>query len=122
MRKKQVKIKTLIFVSILLVLLTPIILWRIVPKKSLQIVVLNKTFPILSASKGKITGLDYSKQRGLFWLMDYLRIKNSITNKLYDVTKDYYGNFISNGKLKEKPLNKLTNVPDMIYISDLWHG
>ena len=113
MGKRYIKIKILIIVSLFLGLLTPFILWRVIPKKSLQIVILNKTFPVLSSSKGKITELDYNKQSGLFWTMDHLGIKNPDTNKLYNVTKDYYGNFIVDGKLKEKPLNKLTKVPDV---------
>lgn len=117
---RHIKIKILIFVSLFLALLTPFILWRIMPKKNLQIVVLNKTFPILSSSKGKITGLDYSKQSGLFWAMDHLRIKNPDTNKLYNTTKDYYGNFVVDGKLSNKPLSKLIKVPDVIYISDTY--
>jgi len=90
------------------------------PKKNLQIVVLNKTFPVVASVGGKITELDYSKQRGLFWLMDYLGIKNSTTGKAYDVVRDYYGNFLSAGQLVEKPLNKLTNVPDVIYVADTY--
>lgn len=120
MWKKPIKIKTLIFALVLLALVTPFILWKVMPRKSLQIVVLNKTFPIMTSVKGKITELDYSKQRGLFWLMDQLGIKNPNTNKLYDVARDYYGNFISSGKLKELPLNKLTKVPDIIYIADTY--
>jgi len=120
MKKRHVKIKTLIFASVLLVLLAPFILWLIMPKKNLQIIVLNKTFPVVTSVDGKITELDYSKQRGLFWLLDSLRIKNPSTGKVYDVVKDYYGNFLSDGKLTEKPLNKLTNVPDIIYIGDTY--
>ena len=120
MKKIHAKTKILIFVLVSLVLLAPFILWMIMPIKNLQIIVLNKTFPVLSSSNGKINKLDYSKQSGLFWVMDHLGIKNPNTNKLYDVAKDYYGNFISDGKLVEKPLNKLTNVPDVIYVADTY--
>ena len=120
MKKRPIKIRYLIFASVLLVLVAPFILWKIMPSKSLEIVVLNKTFPIMASVDGKITELDYSKQRGLFWLMDSLGIKNPNTNKIYDGVRDYYGNFISSGKLAEKPLNKLTKVPDVIYIADTY--
>lgn len=120
MKKRPIKIKYLIFASVLLGLVAPFILWKVMPKKSLQIVVLNKTFPIMASVNGNITELNYSKQRGLFWLIDSLGIKNPNTNKVYDGVKDYYGNFISSGKLAEKPLNKLTNVPDVIYIADTY--
>lgn len=120
MKKRTIKIRYLIFSSALLILVAPFILWKVMPSKSLKIVVLNKTFPIMASVNGKITELDYSKQRGLFWLMDSLGIKNPNTNKIYDGTSDYYGNFISSGKLVEKPLNKLTNVPDIIYIADTY--
>ena len=120
MKLRRVKLRYLISASILVALVIPFVLWMIMPSKTLQIVVLNKTFPVVTSADGKITALDYGKQRGLFWIMDYLGIKNPVTNKAYDVTKDYYGNFLAHGKLVNKPLNKLTSVPDVIYLSDTY--
>ncbi|MGH4139630.1 hypothetical protein [Clostridium sp.] len=120
MKKMHFKIRNLIFIAVLVMLVAPFILWRIIPKKSLDIVMLNKTFPVKTTEEGKITELDYSKQSGLFWIMDYLRIKNPSNGSTYDSTKDYYGNFLSQGKLAEKPLDKLKNVPDIIYLGDTY--
>lgn len=120
MKKRQAKIHYLILTATCVLLLIPFILWILMPGKNLQIIVLNKTFPNVTSAADKITQLDYSKQRGLFWLMDYLNVKNPDTHKAYDVTKDYYGDVLSEGKLINKPLNKLTTVPDMIYLSDTY--
>lgn len=121
MKIRQVKARYLIMASVLFALIISFILWIIMPRTPLQIVVLNKTFPVVTSADGKtITELDYGKQRGLFWIMDHLGIKNPTTDRAYDVVEDYYGNFLSNGKLINKPLNKLTNVPDLIYLSDTY--
>ncbi|NOV03779.1 hypothetical protein [Paenibacillus planticolens] len=90
------------------------------PNKNLDVVVLNKTFPLVTNVSGGEKQLDYSKQRGLYWLMGYLGIKNPETNKKYEVNTDYYGNFLNNEKLVNKPLQKLTYVPDVIYLSDTY--
>lgn len=119
MKIRQVKRRYFIL-GLLTLLVMPFILWIIMPKEALQIVVLNKTFPVVASSDGKMTELDYGKQRGLFWIMEHLSLKNPTTGKAYDVTKDYYGNFLTDGKLVNKPLNRLTNVPDIIYLSDTY--
>ncbi|NIK78776.1 hypothetical protein FHS15_003922 [Paenibacillus castaneae] len=120
MKKNRIKIRYFIVVAVLIAAAAPFILWGLSPSRNLDIVVLNKTFPLASSEAGKAAELDYSKQRGLFWLMDYHRIHNPLTDKAYDLVKDYYGNFLSQGKLTNKALDRLTNVPDMIYISDAY--
>jgi len=120
MKKKPIKIRYIILAAILIGGITPFILWLIMPKTSLDLVVINKTFPVGTTASGEMTSLDYSKQRGLFWLTNYLKINNPATGKAYEVTKDYYGTFLSNGELAAEPLVKSTKVPDMIYLSDAY--
>lgn len=120
MKIRRIKLWHWILAAVLVGLVIPFVFWIIMPTKALQIVVLNKTFPVETSSDGKITSLDYSKQRGLFWIMDYLSIENPATGKPYVVTTDYYGNVLTGGELVNKPLNKLINVPDIIYLSDTY--
>lgn len=120
MTKKKIKIRYVVLLMLFVILLTPFVLWKLTANKYLDIVVFNKTFPIETLDSGEVASLDYSKQRGLFWLMDYLGIKQQETRKSYNGEKDYYGNFLSEGKLVNKPLQKLSSVPDVIYISDMY--
>lgn len=120
MKKRPIKIRYIIFIALLIGGIAPFIIWFVSPKTNLDMIVINKTFPVGSTANGEITELDYSKQRGLFWLTSYLRINNPATDKAYDGKKDYYGNFLSNGKLVGRSLEKTTHVPDLIYISDAY--
>lgn len=118
--KKRIKLRNLILLLLFIVLALPFGLWFITPNNDLDIVVLNKTFPVEKNASGEVSGLDYSKQRGLYWLMDYLGLRNPETNKSYNVHTDYYGNFLVDGQLANKPLQKLSNIPDLIFLSDMY--
>jgi len=120
MRTRNMKARYIIFIVLLIGLSIPFIVWLLTPSKNLDVVVINKTFPTQASETSGIRELDYSKQRGLFWIMDHLRINNPATNKAYDATKDYYGNFLADGKLTAVPFDKRANVPDLIYISDAY--
>ena len=120
MVKRGIKVRYLVLLLLAIILVLPFCLWFITPSKELDIVVVNKTFPIEKNASGEVSKLDYSKQRGLYWLMDYLGIRNPETNKSYDGSTDYYGNFLEEGKLVNKPLQKLSNVPDVIFLSDMY--
>ncbi|UVI30987.1 hypothetical protein [Paenibacillus spongiae] len=120
MKKRPIKIRYIVLIAILIGATAPFIIWFLTPKTNLDMVVINKTFPAVSNASGTTTELDYSKQRGLFWLASYLRIHNPATDKAYDGKKDYHGNFLSDGKLVGRPLEKAEHVPDLIYISDAY--
>jgi len=120
MKKKRIKARYIIPIALLIGLAIPFIVWLLMPSKSLDIVVINKTFPAQASMTGELGKLDYSKQRGLFWIMNHLRINNPNTNKAYDAATDYYGNFLSEGKLTAVPFDKPAHVPDLIYISDAY--
>ncbi|ASS67466.1 MULTISPECIES: hypothetical protein [unclassified Paenibacillus] len=120
MNLKKIKARYLILILLLLALGAPFVLWLVSPSKELDIVVLNKTFPVETKASGSAKQLDYSKQRGLFWLMDHLKIRKPENGKAYGFRTDYYGNFMSGGKLVNKPLQKLDRTPDAIFISDTY--
>ncbi|MFJ5624628.1 hypothetical protein ACIQD3_18295 [Peribacillus loiseleuriae] len=120
MIKKRINFRYWVLLFLFMVLVIPFGWWFITPSKDLDIVVLNKTFPVEKNASGEMIKLDYSKQRGLYWLMGYLGIKNPETNKSYNFSKDYYGNFLVGGEFVNKPLQKLTNVPDVIFLSDMY--
>lgn len=120
MKLKKIKARYLLLLLLLVALGAPFALWLAAPSKDLDIVVLNKTFPVEAKASGNVKQLDYSKQRGLFWLMDHLKMRKPETGKAYGFRTDYYGNFMSGGKLVNKPLQKLDRIPDAIFISDTY--
>lgn len=120
MTRKKIKVRYIILLLLFVVLIAPFVLWFITPSKNLDIVVLNKTFPVETNAAGEMNKLDYSKQRGLYWIINSLDIKNPATKKSYKENKDYYGNFLDGGQLVNKPLQKLTDVPDIIFLSDMY--
>lgn len=119
-RNKKLKIRYMLLLLLMALLLTPFVMWMLSSGRTLDIVVMNKTFPLKTSSSGEVTELDYSKQRGLFWVINYLGIKNPGKNKAYDGTTDYSGNQLVNGRLVSKPLERAAKVPDLIYISDMY--
>ncbi|MFC5532619.1 hypothetical protein [Cohnella yongneupensis] len=120
MSKRTIKIRYVILAFAILVIVTPFAWWKIAVHRQLDIVVVNKTFPTRVNASGQVEKLDYSKQRGLYWLLNEMGITNSETKKKYNVNRDYYGNFLENGRLVNKPLRRLTHVPDVIYLSDMY--
>lgn len=120
MKWKSFRIRYVILILLFVILAAPFVLWQSKGSKYLDIVVLNKTFPIQTSASGEVQQLDYSKQRGLFWLLGYMGIKQPESKKTYDFNRDYYGNFLVNGQLENKPLDHLATVPDMIYLSDMY--
>lgn len=120
MVKRKIKFRFLALLFVIIALIAPFVIWVSLPGKYLNIVVINKTFPVETNVDGEIVKLDYSKQRGLYWLMNYLGIKNPETNNTYKVDMDYYGNFLDEGKLVNRPFKKLDTVPELIFLSDMY--
>ncbi|AXI00207.1 hypothetical protein DV702_11030 [Sporosarcina sp. PTS2304] len=118
--KKKIKKRYVFLFLLVIIFVTPFVIWYLKPSDYVTIVVLNKTFPIQTDQAGVITSLDYSKQRGLYWIVNHRKIKNSISKKTYKEQKDYYGNFLEEGKLVNRPLEKLSTVPDVLYLSDMY--
>ncbi|MBO2944590.1 hypothetical protein JJQ72_11475 [Paenibacillus sp. F411] len=118
MKNRAFKLRYILLAVLVILVLTPFVWWLLKPAKALDVVVVNKTFPILQDSKDK-PQLDYSKQRGLYWVLNHKRIDNPKTGKAYSMDTDYSGNALSNGKLVHKPL-QINNVPDMIYLLDAY--
>ena len=118
--KSKIKTRYLFLLVLIIITITPFVWWYFTPSKNLDIVLMNKTFPLIKDDNNKITGLDYSKQRGLYWLIGHLGIENPSSKKTYDERKDYYGNFLDGEGLVNKPFEKLTNNPDVIFLSDMY--
>lgn len=109
-----------LLLALLILIAAPFVMWRLTVHQTLDIVVVNKTFPLQTDSEGNVTSLNYSKQRGLFWLLNAMGIENPDTGRAYDVRREYYGNSLADGQLQNRPLQGLEKVPDVIYLSDMY--
>lgn len=121
MRLKSIKRSHIILSLVVLSIIIPVITWLATPKKALDIIVLNKTLPIAKKNGNNEETPDYSMHRGIFWIINHLKLKNPSTNSSYNFKTDYYGNLIdSNGQMYTKSLSEIKKVPDIIYLSDTY--
>lgn len=110
-------------VLIVLVLMS-FVFWFLTPSKALNVAVLDKTVPATAADSHSYlddVSNNYRKHLGLYWLMDYLKIKENGETS-YDYTKDYYGPLLNEANEIEsnKSLTEITQVPDLLYLSDAY--
>lgn len=112
MRKIRRIIKLLVILSIFLALFAfPVIYWYLLPSKSLNILILDKTVP----------KKDYREHLGLVWTLNNLKYLSG-KNKPFEFDKDYYGFFPLDKKNYDvvelpDPIDK--NV-DLIYMADTY--
>lgn len=123
--KKLLKPYFLIPLILLLAIILFFVIWQFLPKKSLQIVILDKTVPATEADSHSYLGdvdNNYRKHIGLYWLLEYKKIVNPETGKYYDYKEDYYGNMIDGrGEIvSARSLSELTDIPDLLYLSDTY--
>ncbi len=109
---------------LILLLLVVFIGWHIVPSKNLDVVVVDKSVSAgqsLQSVKQSDIVSGYRKHIGLFWLLNDIKYRNPLTGKPYDSTKDYYGDFpSSDGTVENKDLERLSETPDIVYLSDTY--
>lgn len=102
----------LIIVILLLfsLLFIPFILWQLSAGKKLNVVILDKTVPILN----------YREHQGLMWVLNYFKIRKNDTGKSFRSEKDYYGFFPGDGKYSIRDLPQEEQNPDLIYFADTY--
>lgn len=93
--------------------------WYVLPVRTLDIVVLDKTVPATSDKTDSI--IAYRKHYGLFWMLEHLRYRNPENKDRYDYRADYYGSVRDDqGTFKNKSIARLSRTPDLLYISDTY--
>ncbi len=114
------KSKTILLIIIIL-LATPLwmrISWEIVPKKALNLLIIDKT--VLSSNS--------YKHRSINWILDYEKYTKS-TGEFYDINKDYYGFFPEENekytihdfdKMNDGDLDSVASIYDMVYFADTY--
>lgn len=100
----------IIFILFILFISSPYYLWKMTPYSDLKVMVIDKTVPVD----------DYREHRGLFWILDYLKINNTETQQSFDYTKDYYGYFPTTNGYTTKEIKSSKDIPNLIYLADTY--
>ena len=106
-------------IVIFLVLLFGI--WHLIPKKVMNVAVLDKTVLAYADDENIVKHTVYRKHQGLYWILHQQRYVKP-DGKYYDYKKDYFGpmldgegNFDHNVELKDAD-----STPDLLYLSDAY--
>lgn len=116
---KQIR-KVYYIVPIVLLLLISFLFWGwfVLPKKSIDLIVVDKTVPASKIDRYNEIASDYRKHIGFFWLLNELRYQKPDGNA-YDYKKDYYGPILGvNKQVTYQKLQTLAKTPQLIYLSD----
>ena len=110
-----------ILLILLILLATPLwmrIAWEIGNKKSLNLIIVDKT----------VINTNSLKHRSVNWILDYEKYTKS-NGSFYDINKDYFGFFPQENekytirdfeKMNESDLDSVSAVYDMIYFTDTY--
>lgn len=94
-----------------LIFLGPFAVWRLERYRPLNVWVVDKTVPTK----------DYREHRGLFWIMQHLKISKPGSKVLYRENIDYYGFYPASGReWAASPMPERGVKPDMIYLTDTY--
>ncbi|MDE6658656.1 MAG: hypothetical protein K2K01_00895, partial [Eubacterium sp.] len=95
--------------------------WHILPKKILNVAVLDKTILTVNDENGINPESVYRKHQGLFWLLEQQKYVFEDGN-FYDYKKDYFGPMLNEDNQidEEKGLSTLGYTPDLMYVSDVY--
>ena len=119
--RKRLKWYHLLAAAVVLLIISLFIGWHFVPKKMMNIVVLDKT--VLSYSEDEDIKKEniYRKHQGFFRLLNQGRyVKPNGSD--YNYLTDYYGPVVDENGAYDRSveLNEAANKPDLVYISDAY--
>lgn len=120
-KKKKVKWYHIIVVIMLLLVLFIFIGWFFMPKKPLDVAIINKTvLPYSGENKSDKSNM-YRKHYGLFWIMEQQKYVKT-DGSYYNYKEDYYGPVLNDeGKLTgNKEIKNIKSMPELLYISDAY--
>ena len=119
--RKRLKWYHILAAVIVLVIVSMFVIWHLLPRKELNVSVMDKT--VLSYSKDDEIIKDnvYRKHRGFYWIMNQQKyVKPDGTN--YDYKTDYFGPMLDEEGDYDHSVefNDATSKPDMVYLSDAY--
>ncbi|WP_407384060.1 hypothetical protein [Ruminococcus sp.] len=118
---KRFKWYHLLAAVILLVIISLFVIWHLLPKKVMNVAVLDKTVLSYADDENIIKENVYRKHQGLYWILHQRRYVKP-DGKFYDYQRDYFGpkldeegHFAGDTNLKDAD-----STPDLLYLSDAY--
>ncbi|MDF2568048.1 MAG: hypothetical protein K0R90_1504 [Oscillospiraceae bacterium] len=119
--KKFLKIYYVLPAIVLLFIIILFAGWHVIPKKPLDIVLLNKTVPANQTDRYNNIASDYRKHIGFFWILNQQRYVKKDSKEAYDYRTDYYGPILDEKRnIVNRDLKSLAKTPDMVYLADAY--
>lgn len=118
---KKAKWYFIIPVVFLVIFAIIFVVWHLVPKKILNVCVLDKTILTVNEENNINPESVYRKHQGLFWLLEQQRYVFE-DGSFYDYKTDYFGPMLNeNNQIDtERSLSTLNYTPDLMYVSDVY--
>ncbi|MED0667513.1 hypothetical protein P4T04_14385 [Bacillus badius] len=101
--------KWLWFVLLLIVILSPILVWQFKPAEKLDLLIFDKTVPDDT----------YREHQGLMWLLNYNKYTSS-SGTAYNKKLDYAGIRPDGKAYANRPISELAHSPQLIYTADTY--
>lgn len=117
----SVKWYQIVVVLLLLGIAALFVGWYLLPKKVMNIAVLDKTVISYNNEDGIVKEHAYRKHQGLFWLLKQQKYVKS-DGSYYDYKKDYYGSTLDEEGNYAEPtdLRQIEALPDLVYLADAY--
>ena len=119
--RKRFKWYHILMAVIVLAIILLFVIWHCLPKKVLNVAIMDKTVLSYADDENIIKENVYRKHQGLYWILHQQRYVKS-DGEYYDYKKDYFGpqldeegNFDGDTLLKDAD-----STPDLLYLSDAY--
>lgn len=118
---KKLKWYHILAAVVVLSVLMLFVIWHLIPKKVLNVAVLNKTMLSYSEDDEIIKDNVYRKHRGFIWLLNQQRYVKS-DGSAYDYKTDYFGPMLNDEGAYDHSVefSDAKVKPDMVYLSDAY--
>ena len=119
--KKRFKWYHILMAVLLLAVIMLFVIWRLSPKKKLEVAVLDKTVLSYADDENIVKENVYRKHQGFHWILNQQRYVKSDGSK-YDYTRDYFGPMLDEEGAYDHSveLRDSGTRPDMLYLADAY--
>ena len=119
--KKRLKWYHIVVIVILILLILPFVIWHLLPKKVMNVVVLDKTVLSYANDENIIKENIYRKHQGFFWILNQQRYVKHDGSK-YNYQYDYYGPMLDDEGAYDYSvdLSDCDTKPDLVYLADAY--
>lgn len=118
---KRLKWYHILVIVLLLFIISLFVIWHLIPRKRMNVVVLDKTVLSYSEDENIVKDTVYRKHRGFFWIIDQQRwVKPDGTR--FDYKTDYFGPMLNEEGAFDHAvdLGSADGSPDFLYLADCY--